>query len=239
MLKILIILGIFTNILCTLMKVQSLLSIKKQRLLSIYIKMEIKKMKFTHLKQALLALALSTTAYSVSADWDLNNKESALNFISIKKLSIGEVHSFKSMKGSLKDNGEAQVTVNLKSVETMIPKRNERMKKELFEVIQFPQASVKTKLNIKKINKLKIGESYTEILELALSIHGQQQEVEADLRITALADNKILASTIKPIIIKASDFNFVKGIEVLRTLAKLPSISTAVPVSASFIFEKN
>ncbi len=195
-------------------------------------------MKLFRLKQTLLAIALSTSVCTASADWALNNTESSLNFISIKKSTIGEVHSFEKLKGSLKDNGEAKVIVTLASLESMIPKRNERMKKVLFEISQYPQAMVTTKLDIHRINKLKVGESYTETLELALSIHGQQQEVEANLRITALKGNKILASTIKPIIINASDFNLVKGIDVLRTLAKLPSISTAIPVTASFIFEK-
>jgi len=195
-------------------------------------------MKLTTLTHTLLALALTTTSYATLADWNLNNTDSSLNFISIKKQSIGEVNSFKKLTGSLKENGEAQVTVNLNSVETRVAKRNQRIKKELFETSLFPQATVKTKLNMKRINHLKAGESYSEVLELALSIHGQQQEVEADMRITALTGNKLLASTIKPIIIKASDFKLVQGIEVLRTLAKLPSISTAIPVTASFIFAR-
>ncbi len=195
-------------------------------------------MKTSRLKQTLLALALSATAFSASADWNLNNADSSLNFISIKKLSIGEVHSFKTINGSLKENGDAQVNVTLSSVETNIPKRDARMKKELFEIVKFPQASVTTKLDIKRINALQVGESFTQALELTLSIHGQKEEVEATMRITSLAGNKLLASTIKPLIINAKDFKLVKGIEILRTLAKLPSISTAIPVSADFIFEK-
>ncbi len=195
-------------------------------------------MKATKIKQTLLALALSSTALSATADWTLNNANSSLNFISIKKLSIGEVHTFNSISGLLKDNGDAKVKVILRSVNTQIPKRDARMKKVLFEVTKFPQASVTTKLDIKRIKSLKVGESFSQIVELALSIHGQQQEVEANMRITALANNKLLASTIKPVIINAKDFHLVKGINVLRTLAKLPSISTAIPVTADFIFEK-
>ncbi len=195
-------------------------------------------MKALQIKQTLLALVLGSTALSATADWTLNNANSSLNFISIKKLSIGEVHAFNSISGSLKDNGDAKVNVILSSLNTQIPKRDARMKKVLFEITKFPQASVTTKLDIKRINSLKVGESFSQTVELALSIHGQQQEVEANMRVTALANNKLLASTIKPIIINAKDFQLVKGIKVLRTLAKLPSISTAIPVTADFIFEK-
>ncbi|MFK5949768.1 MAG: YceI family protein [Methylococcales bacterium] len=195
-------------------------------------------MKALQIKQILLALVLSTTALSATADWTLNNADSSLNFIAIKKLSIGEVHAFNSINGSLKDNGDAKVNVILSSVNTQIPKRDARMKKKLFEITKFPQASVTTKLDIHRINNLKVGESFSQTVELALSIHGQQQEVEANMRVTALANNRLLASTIKPIIINAKDFKLVKGINILRSLAKLSSISTAIPVTADFIFEK-
>jgi len=195
-------------------------------------------MRITRLKQTLCALALSSMVFTASADWALNNADSSLNFISIKKQSIGEVHTFKNLEGTLKDNGNVTVDVALTSVDTKIPTRDDRMKKVLFEVAQFPKATVSTKADVKRIESLKSGESFSQKLELNLSIHGQQQTVDADMRITSLAGNKLLVSTINPIIINARDFEFEKGIKMLQELAKLTSISTAVPVTASFIFEK-
>lgn len=195
-------------------------------------------MRITRLKQTVWALALSCMALSASADWALNNADSSLNFISIKKQSIGEVHTFKNLEGTLKDNGNVTVEVSLISVDTKIPTRDDRMKKVLFEVAQFPKASVSTKVDVKRIDDLKKGESFSQKLALELSIHGQQQKVDADMRITSLADKRLLVSTIKPIIINARNFELEKGIKMLKVLAKLPSISTAVPVTASFIFEK-
>lgn len=195
-------------------------------------------MKITRLKQTLCALALASMTVTASADWSLNNDDSSLNFISIKKQSIGEVHTFKNLEGTLKDNGDVTVDVSLISVDTKIPTRDDRMKKVLFEVTQFPKATVSTKVDVKRIDNLKNGESFSRKVPLELSIHGQQQKVDADMRITSLTDNKLLVSTIKPIIINARDFELEKGIDMLKELAKLPSISTAIPVTASFIFEK-
>ncbi len=93
-------------------------------------------------------------------------------------------------------------------------------------------------MDIKRINSLKAGESFLQKLPLKLSIHGQQNNIDAELRITALADNKLLATTVKPIIIKMGDYKLEKGIELLKALAKLSSISTVAPVTVSFIFEK-
>ncbi|MCF6202852.1 MAG: YceI family protein [Methylococcaceae bacterium] len=190
------------------------------------------------IKRTFIALLLASVSYTASAEWVLNNAESTLNFISIKKLTVGEVHTFKNLEGSLKDNGEVTVDVSLSSVDTKIPTRDDRMKKVFFEVVKFPKATVSTKVDVKRINSLKAGESFSQNLPLELSIHGQQNNIDAELRITALADNKILATTVKPIIIKMGDYKLEKGIELLKALAKLSSISTAVPVTVNFIFEK-
>jgi polyisoprenoid-binding protein YceI len=195
-------------------------------------------MKTLGIKRTFIALLLACVSYTASAEWVLNNAESTLNFISIKKLTVGEVHTFKNLEGSLNDNGEVTVDVSLSSVDTKISIRDDRMKKVLFEVAKFSKATVSTKVDVKRINSLKAGESFLQNLPLELSIHGQQNKVDAELRITALAGNKILATTVKPIIIKMGDYKLEKGIELLKALAKLSSISTVAPVTVSFIFEK-
>jgi len=196
-------------------------------------------MKIALLKNILLPIALTCFTLTASADWVLKNSESSLNFISIKKLTTGEVHSFKDLQGSVKKNGDVNVSVKLSSVETNIPIRNDRMQQFLFEVTKFPQATASTKIDLKRIEKMKAGDSYTEKFPLKLSLHGHDLNVKAEMRISLLNGKKLLVSTIKPVIVNAADFALVKGLEKLQELAKLPSISTAVPVSASFIFEND
>lgn len=192
----------------------------------------------TTLKKTLFAILLTSIASTASAEWVLKNTESTLNFISVKKSKIAEVHHFKNIAGNVNDNGEVTVSVKLDSVETNIPIRNERMQKFLFEVSQFPLAKVSTQIDNKEIDKLKVGDSFSKKLSFNISIHGQEQVINADMRMTLLAGNKLLVSTIKPTILNLSQFSLIKGIEKLKALAKLPSISSAVPVTVSFIFEK-
>jgi len=196
-------------------------------------------MKTALLKNILLTVILTGFTFNASAEWILNNSESNLNFISIKKLTTGEVHSFKELQGSVDKSGNVTVTVKLSSVETNIPIRNDRMQQFLFEVTKFPQATASTKVDFKRVEKMKIGDSFSQKVPLKLALHGQDIEVKAEMRITLLNDNKLLVSTIQPVIVNAGDFSLAKGVEKLQELAKLPSISTAVPVSASFIFENN
>ncbi len=192
----------------------------------------------TLLKNILLTIALVSFSFNASADWILKNAESSLNVVSIKKLTTGEVHTFSKLEGSVKKTGDVAIAVKLSSIETNIPIRNDRMQQFLFEVVKFPEATVTTKVNYKHIERMKAGDSMLQKVPLKLSLHGHKLDVMAEMRVTLLSGNKLLVSTVKPIIINAGEFALVKGIDKLKELAKLPSISTAIPISASFVFEK-
>jgi len=58
------------------------------------------------------------------------------------------------------------------------------------------------------------------------------------LQITRLTDNRLLVISVKPVIINAENYNLAEGVGQLRTVAKLPSISTAVPVTFKLMFRQ-
>ena len=91
--------------------------------------------------QLLAGLLVASTAMAW-ADWEIDNSSSKINFVSVKNDSIGEMHSFDSLEGYINVAGNAQLTVNLESVETLIEVRNERMRELLFETVQFPVATI-------------------------------------------------------------------------------------------------
>ena len=62
--------------------------------------------------------------------------------------------------------------------------------------------------------------------------------VYADLEVTRIANDKVVVATTEPIILDANSFDLGDGLAQLRELASLPSISTAVPVTFSFSFER-
>ena len=109
------------------------------------------------------------------------------------------------------------------------------LKKHLFEVSKFSSTTVSTKFETDLLEGLKQGQSTTAKLPFTLSLHGQEQRFDADVRITKLAD-KLIVSSMSPVIIYAANFDLIKGIETLRNIAKLPSIATAVPVSFNLSF---
>ncbi len=180
-------------------------------------------------------IALSTHAF---ADWSLDNETSNIHFVSTKKCVVGEVHQFNKLSGSISKGGQAEVNIDLSSVDTGIGIRDTRMKAMLFNVEKFAQANIRANIDTKKLTALKPGETYEETVKVTLSLHGHEKSLSALLRIVKLANNSVLVSSVKPIVIKASDFKLGDGIEKLKQAAALPSISGAVPVSIDLTFKK-
>lgn len=185
-----------------------------------------------------IALLLVFLSPSVFAQWELQESESSINFVSIKKSIVGEVHSFSKINGSIDGSGEVMINIDLDSVETNIDVRNERMKTMLFETSKFMVAKISGTVDVDKASNLNAGDTYTESVKLNLSLHGVSHEVTSDVQVTRLSGDRLLVASLKPIVISANDYGLGEGIEMLRSVAKLPSISMAVPVTYNFIFKQ-
>lgn len=173
------------------------------------------------------------------ADWTLNNEQSQLSFISIKKGDVAEVHRFDQLSGSFGGKGNVELTIQLASVDTAIPIRDERMREMLFNTKAFPTASLSAKVDAAKVLELDAGEMLVTTLQGQLSLHGQSNPVTAELVVARLAAGKLLVSSRKPLIVQAGDFDLLEGVEKLREVAGLSSISRAIPVSFVLTFEQN
>lgn len=190
----------------------------------------------------LFALTLSFAACSLSlptfAQWQLHNDSSQLNFVSIKKDMIAEVHSFKDLSGEISKDGSIEFAIDLASVETNIGIRNDRMRQFLFETQTYPKASFASKIDIKQLSSLTAGEA--KIIETSgvINLHGKEQATTLSVMVTKKADGDIYVNSLKPVIINASAFDLVTGVKKLTSLAKLPNISVAVPVTFQLTFKK-
>ena len=174
----------------------------------------------------------------VFPDWNLVNEESRLNFISIKASDIAEIHTFKELSGSVKDNGQAQVVINLSSLETLIPIRNERMGNLLFETKVYPVASFKLKLDLQTFLLTEVGKSSDVTLRGVLELKGKQFTMPVKISVTRLSDQSFLVKSSEPLLLNAGSLGLSDGIESLRVIAGLPSISKSVPVTFSLIFRQ-
>lgn len=172
------------------------------------------------------------------ADWALNNDQSQLSFISIKKGDIAEVHRFDQLEGSVDNKGNVKLVIELASVDTAIPIRDQRMREMLFDTKVFPRATLTAKVDANKVSKLAVGDMMVNTMEGQLSMHGQSSPVTAELVVARLGSDTLLISSRKPVVLQAGDFDLLEGVEKLREVAGLDSISKAVPVNFVLTFDQ-
>jgi polyisoprenoid-binding protein YceI len=192
--------------------------------------------------QAMKLSILATLLFfmgAAQAEYQLNNAESSLDFITIKKHNIGEVQTFTQLSGHIKDSGDTQITIDLASVHTNIAIRDVRIKKLLLETGSFPTARVSAHLDTAQLDAMTAGDVLTVSVALTLDLHGKSNVLNADVRVVKLANGGLLVSTIKPIILNAFDYGLHEGIQRIIDLTKLSAISLAVPVSFNLSFAPN
>ncbi|HCG79149.1 MAG TPA: YceI family protein [Oceanospirillales bacterium] len=169
------------------------------------------------------------------AEWTLS-PDSSVKFLSTKNTNITEVHEFTQVSGSVSDKGNAEIAIDLTSVETGIGIRNERMQSMLFNVSDYATATVSADLPETMMLALKNGETATSLLPLTLELHGEKKDIEADVLATAAADGHVIVTTQSPVLVNAGEFKLAKGVEALREVAGLDRISTTVPVTFTLLF---
>lgn len=187
-------------------------------------------------KLAALSIAVLFTG-AAQAHWSLDNDASSLSFVTVKAEHVAEAHTFDTLSGTIGDAGDVEITIELASVNTMIPIRNERMQEMLFETNLFPEATISGSINLDALTNMDAGASVARQIDFELSLHGQSVALAADVQITRTGEGAIV-STLKPIIVMSDSFALTAGVEKLREVAGLPSISRAVPVSFTVVFEQ-
>lgn len=186
-----------------------------------------------------LASVAALVALPAHAGWILANDASRVSFVTIKADQIAEVHRFRSVDGTIDDAGNAQVTIDLASVDTLIPIRDQRIREILFEVAKFPSATLTGKVDMAALDALADGQTTTIGVEGSLAMNGETLLLTIEFHVARLSDSRIVASTLQPVVVNASQVALVDGVEALREIAGLPTISPAVPVTAVLTFESS
>ncbi len=183
-----------------------------------------------------LILCSALLASLSHADWEIT-APSNVSFLSTKNSSITEVHRFNSVTGTLTEKGSATMVIDLTSVNTGIEIRDERMQKMLFDVDQFSKATLTTSVDPALLKKAQSGAITEADIPASLSLHGHEVSMPAKVIITPAKDGSIVVSSAQPVLLQASEFGLVEGINKLRDIAKLQHIATTVPVSFTLTFK--
>lgn len=185
-----------------------------------------------------LGLMMSTSAFADGHGvWTSMDEHSQIAFGSVKKNTTGEVHHFNSIKGTVDAEGQLTLSIDLSSVETNIDIRNERMAKHVFND-GTAKATVVGSIDMDDVQSLSVGDVMVTDFEGVLTLGVAKVDIEAEMLVARLADNRVMVSTADFIMLSTEDLGIDAGIDALMALAKLPSITRVTPVSIRAVFEK-
>lgn len=186
-----------------------------------------------------LALVVAAAlSFSAAADWSVNSAQSSLNFVSVKNDVVAETHSFKDLTGSLTEAGDFAVAIPAMSIDTMIPIRNERILEHVLTAKQYASINAKGKVDSKVLAGLKTGDSAVVDQALDLTLLTKTQSLTAKVKVTKVSDSQLVVTTVAPIMLDVNKFELNAGVEKLRELAGLKSISPMVPTTFSLVLVK-
>jgi polyisoprenoid-binding protein YceI len=148
-----------------------------------------------------------------------------------------EVHNFTSISGDISAANVATLTIDLKSVNTGVALRDERMRDLLFNTANFPTATVSLNVPATLISGLAVGSSAQTDISASLNLHGVTGAITTKVLVQKLASKRILVQNVAPILVKAGDYGLTDGVEALRAAVGIASISVAVPVDFTLAFD--
>ena len=182
----------------------------------------------------ILLVSLDASPAGQRAGWQLDTEASRLSFESRKNTTIRETHSFRQLNGRVDSDGAIVVEVDLMSVDTAIPIRDERMRNLLFKMS--PSIEVHAVIDMAAGGVLNLSEGLTIALNARLLLNGKQTMLPMTLDLERVSESKI--QVLGEGLIDVAAYGYRPGIEALREIAGLQHISTEVPYQLKLLFEK-
>lgn len=189
------------------------------------------------IQRAVFGLTFIVFPFSVAADWTLARDESSVSYLSSKMTAafstVFENNRFRVFSGAISDAGDVTLDIDLNSVDTGVPIRDERVKEHAFDAGRHPTATIKA--SVGPVDKRLFGRTQT--VEAALTMRGVTRQVRGEVSVTR-DDGRLLVQTVSPIPLNAVDYGMAGGFEILKGLVKLFNIPTTIPVSFKLVFVK-
>lgn len=184
------------------------------------------------------ALAALAAPAAFAQDWTVDGEASAVNFFSLKNDQVAERHAFTGLSGGVAADGGARIEISLASVATGIEIRDQRMRDMLFHVADWPLAEVRARVDLSAFEELAPGQAALTDVTLTVDAYGESADYRASLVVTRLGADRVAVSTAHPVMLRAGDFGYGDGIDMLREVAGLDSISSDVPVVFLLVLER-
>ena len=192
-----------------------------------------------NLKRLLIIYSLILFCLPVdAADWQLNSERSAISYLSSKQATVEtplmfESNLFREFSGTI--NGtQVELVVELDSLDTKVPIRNERVAEHVFLSKQYPQATVSA--TVDDIGQLSYARKQ---ISATLTMRGQSRDLQAEVIIERSDPQTLRIQTTTPVLVDANAYGMLDGFSTLKQLVGLMQIPTTIPVSLHLVFETN
>ncbi len=185
--------------------------------------------------RSFIAAVLLSSIFSAHADWQLATP-SSLTFTTTKNTHLVEINRFTRLDGYVKSSGEAKLQIDLASIDSNIAIRDERMKELLFNVAQFSRAELTTRIPESVLTEAQDGNIVLHELTGDLWLNGSRQPITVPVIIVPAVSGAFVISNTQPVLIQSDAFALTQGIQALRHIAALDSITEVVPVHFTLTF---
>ena len=186
-----------------------------------------------------VTFVLMAAATAADAAWTLVPGQSHVVYTSTKVMpnltaSKAENNYFKTLSGTLSDDGAAQVDIDLNSVATNVDIRDQRMRNIVFRTDQFPKAVINAQVPIGQVVEPGIHQID---LSLSLELEGVQKTLSVPVMVASTGD-RLVVSSLQPVLLNAADFGLGGGLTELTKIAGLMYIPATVPVTFNLVFQQ-
>ena len=193
--------------------------------------------------QACILCGFGLLSLPALADWQLDPKQSSLQFISSKLVQksfgvVFEVNQFDKFSGSI-DQKQAWLTIETASVNTRVPMRDERIRKHVLQSIRYPQARVQININAQAVEKIKLGSIHTQEINGTLTLANQTRPISARVDIVRIDANTLMVQTQAPILFDAKQYQMEEGFLKLKQFVNLFNIPTTIPINLRLVFKRS
>ena len=171
-----------------------------------------------------------------AADWQLNRERSAISYLSSKQATADtplmfESNLFREFSGTI-DGSQVELVVELDSLDTKVPIRDERVAEHVFLSKQYPQATVSA--TVDGIEQLSYERKQ---ISATLTMRGQSRNLQAEVIIERSDPQTLRMQTTTPVLVNANAYGMLEGFTILKQLVGLMQIPMTIPVSFHLVFE--
>ena len=182
------------------------------------------------------SLLLASGAVVANSSYVIDNEYSSVNFSVTKKQYIVEPAIFQDVEGMIDNKGNVEIIIDMNSVDSSNPIRDNRLIDMFFQAEFFPATIVRANLDAEILNSKEPVQNIT--LEASVEIFEVEKDITLEVMVVKTG-NTVVVTSLKPIIISGKRFEIpVDNLNALSKVCGGIAISDTVPVNFVLTFNK-